>query len=77
MTPERWREVKLLVQGALDRAPSARPAFLEAACASDTALRREVDSLLVAAEDAPSLLGARAAVAAEAAALAAGPARAA
>jgi serine/threonine-protein kinase len=71
VTPERWREVKLVVQGALDRGPAERPAFLDAACAADGALRREVDSLLAAADDEASLPGPRAAIAAEAAELAA------
>ena len=36
-----------LVQ-ALDRPPAERPAFLDSACAGDTALRREVERLLAA-----------------------------
>src|SRR5262249_16699640 len=43
---ERWAAVKRLHQAALDRQPGERAAFLDAACAGDEALRREVDSLL-------------------------------
>jgi non-specific serine/threonine protein kinase len=43
---ERWATVKRLHQAALDRQPGERAAFLDAACAGDDALRREVDSLL-------------------------------
>src|SRR5262245_24590193 len=43
---ERWATVKRLHQAALDRQPGERAAFLDAACAGDEALRREVDSLL-------------------------------
>ncbi|GJG85396.1 hypothetical protein tb265_05770 [Gemmatimonadetes bacterium T265] len=50
MTPERWRAVDRVVQGALDRAPAERPAFVDAACAGDAALRAEVTSLLAAAD---------------------------
>jgi serine/threonine-protein kinase len=46
MTPERWQAVKAIVQAALARPPAARPAFVAAACAHDTALRAEVESLL-------------------------------
>ena len=48
MTPERWRQVERIYQAVLDREISARPAFLDEACASDDALRREVESLLQA-----------------------------
>jgi serine/threonine protein kinase/Tol biopolymer transport system component len=43
MTPQRWREIEDLYHAALDRAPGARAALLEAA---DPELRREVESLL-------------------------------
>jgi Tol biopolymer transport system component len=47
MTPERWARIKELFDGALDREPEARAAFLEQACPADDAeLRREVESLL-------------------------------
>jgi serine/threonine-protein kinase len=46
MKPERWQQVEQLCQAALDRAPDERAAFLKQACAEDTELRREVESLL-------------------------------
>jgi len=45
-TPERWREVKEMVQAALDRPASERAAFLAEACAGDPALKEDVESLL-------------------------------
>jgi eukaryotic-like serine/threonine-protein kinase len=50
MDPERWQEVDRLFEEALDRPPAERPSFLDAACAGDTALRREVERLLAADE---------------------------
>jgi len=46
MTPERWRLVKAIVQGALTRPVGARSAFVVEACGDDAALRSEVSSLL-------------------------------
>jgi non-specific serine/threonine protein kinase/serine/threonine-protein kinase len=48
MTPERWQHIKRIFQSALDRAPAERPAYLAEACAQDTALQREVETLLSA-----------------------------
>lgn len=45
---ERWREVDRVFEAALDRPPGERTAFLEAACAGDLALHREVERLLAA-----------------------------
>jgi serine/threonine protein kinase/WD40 repeat protein len=50
MDPTRWHEVDRLFAEALDRPPAERPAFLDAACAGDTALRHEVEQLLAADE---------------------------
>ena len=47
---ERWRRIEELLALALDREPAARARFLDAACAGDSDLRREVDSLLAAHE---------------------------
>ncbi len=47
---ERWRRIEELLALALDREPAARERFLDAACAGDSDLRREVDSLLAAHE---------------------------
>ena len=46
MTPEQWREVERICEGALACAPSERSAYVSAACGGDEALRREVESLL-------------------------------
>jgi len=42
----RWNEVDRLFAEALDRPTAERPAFLDAACAGDAALREEVEQLL-------------------------------
>jgi len=47
---ERWRRIEELLTAALDREPAARERFLDAACAGDSDLRREVVSLLAAHE---------------------------
>lgn len=46
MTPERWQQVKSILEGALERTPEDRVGYLEAACGEDVDLRGEVDSLL-------------------------------
>ena len=48
MTDERWPHVKALFQAAVERPAGERDAFLRAATGDDTALRREVESLLAA-----------------------------
>jgi hypothetical protein len=48
MTPEAWSRVKTILADALDVSADARPAYLDAACAGDASLRREVESLIVA-----------------------------
>jgi hypothetical protein len=52
MRPERWRQIDLLYQAALERDATERGAFLDEACAGDEQLRREVESLLAANEKA-------------------------
>jgi serine/threonine protein kinase len=52
-SPERWQEVKKVLAGALDLEPGARHAYLDQACA-EPALRREVESLIAAHEQAQS-----------------------
>jgi TolB-like protein/Tfp pilus assembly protein PilF len=52
VTPERWRRVESLFQAALDQAEAERPGFVTRACGADEELRREVESLLRAHEDA-------------------------
>ena len=59
MTPERYARVKELFDGALDREPPARAAWLDGICpagGADDDLRREVDSLLAAHGEADGFL---------------------
>ncbi|HSK76936.1 MAG TPA: tetratricopeptide repeat protein [Thermoanaerobaculia bacterium] len=46
MTPDRWQQIKAVLNDALEREEALRTAFLEAACQDDDELRREVESLL-------------------------------
>src|SRR2546425_7409272 len=52
MKPEPLQKIDQVFQSALDLAPSRRAIFLDEACAGDSELRREVESLLKAHEDA-------------------------
>src|SRR5262245_27354279 len=52
MKPERWRQIEELYQAALERDITERAAFLDGACVGDEELRCEVDSLIVAHEQA-------------------------
>jgi serine/threonine-protein kinase len=45
VTPERWQQIKAVLEGALEREEPERAAFVEAACQGDLELRREVESL--------------------------------
>src|ERR671921_189786 len=56
MTPERWRAVDAVIQGALTCEPARRDAFIAEACAGDDDLRREVESLLGAHDRATDFL---------------------
>ncbi|HZQ71003.1 MAG TPA: serine/threonine-protein kinase [Terriglobales bacterium] len=51
---ERWERTKQLLEEALRLAPDQRPAFLDCACGADAELRAEVESLVVAHEQAGS-----------------------
>ena len=51
MTPERWQKLSNVLHQALELAPEDRPAFLDRVCASDTTLRREIESLLSASDE--------------------------
>jgi eukaryotic-like serine/threonine-protein kinase len=51
MKPEHWEHVQQLYHTALEREVSQRAAWLDQACAGDAALRREVESLLVASSE--------------------------
>src|SRR5258706_13924152 len=46
MSPERYRQVKAILQAALELDPNKQAAFLEGACADDPELKQEVQSLL-------------------------------
>lgn len=46
VTPERWQQVKSILEGALERTSEERTVYLETACSGDDDLRAEVDSLL-------------------------------
>ena len=50
MTPERYQEVKRVLEAALEKRPEERTTFLTGACGGDPELRREVDSLLGASD---------------------------
>ncbi|HET9209750.1 MAG TPA: serine/threonine-protein kinase [Thermoanaerobaculia bacterium] len=45
MTPERWQQIKAVLEEALEREEPERAGFLDAACQGDDELRREVESL--------------------------------
>jgi serine/threonine protein kinase len=51
MTPERWQKLSNVLYQALELAPEDRPTFLDRACASDGALRQELESLLSASDE--------------------------
>jgi len=51
MSPERWQRVNQLFRDARELAPEERAAFLDAACANDEALRRELLAMLAAAQE--------------------------
>src|SRR5260221_371164 len=46
MSPERYRQVKAILQAALELDPNKQAVFLEGACADDPELKQEVQSLL-------------------------------
>jgi serine/threonine protein kinase len=46
MTPERWQQVKAVLEEALERDPLERYSYLDEACAGDAALRAEVEALI-------------------------------
>ena len=50
MTPERWQQVREVLEIALELAPSERSAFLNSACSSDQPLRQDVETLLASSE---------------------------
>jgi serine/threonine protein kinase len=56
MRPDRLRQVEEIFHDARERAPGERVGFLDQACAGDDALRREVELLIAADEQAGSLI---------------------
>jgi serine/threonine protein kinase/Tol biopolymer transport system component len=64
MTPERWQQIDALLEAVLERAPAERATFLAQACGGDEELRCEVESLLIASEQAQSFIEAPPAAAA-------------
>src|SRR5574341_1791183 len=56
MTPERFQKAGDLYDQALELEPERRDAFLREACADDEELRREVESLLAAHENAEGFI---------------------
>ncbi|HEX2521365.1 MAG TPA: hypothetical protein VHP35_04505, partial [Terriglobia bacterium] len=46
MTDKRWQEIEKLYHSVLAQEPAERAAFLKEACAGDSAMLREVESLL-------------------------------
>ena len=51
-TPERWQEVKEILYPALEMAAADRSSFLDEKCGDDKELRREIESLIAAHDDA-------------------------
>src|ERR1700676_3036492 len=54
MTAERWEQIKDVLHRAMQVSPERRAAFLDQACDGDSSMRREVESLLAADEQARS-----------------------
>ncbi len=52
MTPERWQQIRDVLEEAQELEPSQRSAFLDRACLSDQSLRQEVEVLLASGDDA-------------------------
>src|SRR5262245_36761063 len=56
MSPERWQQIARLFDEVWECEPQQRAAFLDEACAGDTDLRAEVESLLAARDNAGEFL---------------------
>ena len=54
--PGRWREIERLFHAASDLDVAERAAYLDTACNGDAALRKEVESLLEASDEATDFL---------------------
>jgi eukaryotic-like serine/threonine-protein kinase len=55
MIPERWQQVREILDKAISLEPMERSSYLEKACAGDPELRQEVESLLDSHEQASSI----------------------
>jgi serine/threonine protein kinase len=51
MTPERWQQIKSILEDALETPLQERSAFLDQACSDDAEMRKELDSLLKSNEE--------------------------
>jgi len=51
MTPERWQQIRDVLEKALELKPEQRSAYLNRACASDPSLRQEVEILLASSPE--------------------------
>src|ERR1700683_2514743 len=56
MTAERWQSIKDIVYAVVELDPDEREAYLEQACGGDTSLRREVETLVAANDQAGAFL---------------------
>ena len=54
LTAERWEQIKDVLHRAMQVSPGRRAAFLDQACGGGSSMRREVESLLAADEQARS-----------------------
>jgi hypothetical protein len=56
MTPERWQQIREVLEAVLERPAGEKADFLNQACASDPELRAEVDSLIAYQDEAEEFL---------------------
>ena len=56
MDRERWQQIDAIFKAVLDRPPAERSAFLGEACAGDSMLRREVETLIHSDEQAATFI---------------------
>ena len=56
VTPERWQQVKGVLDAALEREPQERAVFISKACEGDEPLRKELESLIISHEQAGNFI---------------------
>ena len=56
MKPERWQRIEQLYHAAMERDVGQRTSFLAEACSDDATLRREVEALLAANDEASEFM---------------------